>query len=59
MAGGRGQHSRGPAPHRFLQGDPSGGDALPTQLPGALVEAPIGLDVLDEDELSFHAAMVA
>jgi hypothetical protein len=32
---------------------------LSPQLSGALVETPIRLGVLQEDELSFHAAMVA
>jgi hypothetical protein len=47
------------APERLTQGAPRLGHSLSPQLPGALVETPIRLGVLQEDELSFHAAMVA
>ena len=40
-------------------GVPRRGDSLSTQLPGPLVETPIRPRVLEEDELSFHAAMLA
>jgi hypothetical protein len=51
--------SRRLAPERISQGDPRRGHSLSPQLPGALVETPIRLCVLQEDELSFHGAMVA
>ena len=51
---GRGCDSRGGPPERQAEGGPGFGDALAANLPGAVVDAPVGLLVVEEDELTCH-----